>query len=142
MPKWELKWRAHNRRLLVNELKNYHNIRQRLIERISDTASLSTFYARDDAEMIRGGHISNPTLKKALDLMTDQEIQELQRRVKGIEAGLDACPAKVRFVIEKSSWSHLNINDICERLHIAQPTYYLYRSTGLKIIAEKLGWPV
>jgi RinA family phage transcriptional activator len=95
-----------------------------------------------DDSGIRGTDISNPTASKALQMITNKRLAQLQKTIKAIEGIMMRLPEeKYRLIVLKYWTKPQPLNDvgISMELNCSLSTYYEWKNAILKLIAIELG---
>lgn len=131
-----------NFKLIETELRNYRNSIRDLKE-IED----SILYASGGGSEIRGSGLSDTTSSKAIKLVSNVYLRELQRRVEAIQYGIDVFKAtgnvkKYEFIKLKYFEGKLNNYGIMLKLDLDAGMLYRWRKELVELIANRLGWKV
>lgn len=131
-----------NFKLIETELRNYRNSIRDLRE-IED----SILYAGGNGNEIRGSGTSDPTSSKAIKLVSNVYLRELQRRIEAIQYGIDVFKAtgnekKYEFIKLKYFEGRLNNYGIMVQLDLDAGMLYRWRKELVELIANRLGWKV
>jgi RinA family phage transcriptional activator len=93
------------------------------------------------AQEIRSTDIKKPTEIKALQLLSNNHMVEMKRRLDAVEYALSHVDTiRQQLIAEKYFVMDLTDAGIMDKLHIERATYYRYRRDVIELIADRLGW--
>ncbi len=95
-----------------------------------------------DDSGIRGGGVGSPTESKAINLMTNKYLIQLNRNLRAVAKVLDSLPAEKFLLVELKFWSHpqlLSDEGIAQKLGIDRATFYRWKSAIIRAVAVELG---
>jgi len=133
-------------KLIESELTSYPETIKKLRELEEEIASPSG--VQDSVVSVRKEGHGDPTFSKAFRMMTSLELLEMRKRIEAIQymeriLQLSSDPARYK-MIELAYWSKdkHSVVSICQKLHISQSTYFVWRKQALALVAERLGWVI
>lgn len=124
---------------IEDELRDYDTTK-RDWEEIQDSIVSGSGHGDDSG--IRGTDISNPTASKALQLITNKRLAQLEKTIKAVESVVTRLPEeKFKLVVLKYWTKPQPLNDVgmAMALNCSQSTFYEWKNGILKLIAIELG---
>ena len=130
------------RKHIEDELRDYQTTKDDW-EEIQDSIVKGSRCGDDSG--IRGTDISNPTASKALQLITNKRLAQLERTIKAVEGVMSRLPEDRHRLVLLKYWTNpqpLNDVGIAMELNCSLSTFYEWKNGILKLIAIELGHEV
>ena len=127
------------RKHIEDELRDYQTTKD---DWESIQADIICGAGHGDDSGIRGTDISNPTASKALQLITNKRLAQLEKTIKAVESVVTRLPEeKFKLVVLKYWTKPQPLNDVgmAMALNCSQSTFYEWKNGILKLIAIELG---
>jgi len=118
-----------------HELYNYQYALQEIEDLREDIIESVPF-----KETIPGsGHISDPTARKAVKLITNKAIKRMSDTILAIERALDRLNPDHRAIFELKHCQRLPWQKVCEEMPVSERTYFRLRRELVYMVALEMG---
>lgn len=126
-----------NFKMIEYELYNYKASKGKLKE-MRDDILLGGF----EKSEIRSSGVSKPSENKALQLMSNKKIIEIERRIKAIELTYQYLDKVRKTLLEEKYFNKRTDIAVMQIIHVEHTAYYKYRRDIIISIADILGWTI
>jgi RinA family phage transcriptional activator len=122
-------------RYVEHELFNYAETKQQIKELQQNIIESTPF-----AETIPGGgHISDPTARKAIKLVTSTAIARMERNVRAIDRAMKLLPEQHQMLFELKYQQGKSMARVCDEIPASERSYFRWRKEIVEVVAREMG---
>jgi RinA family phage transcriptional activator len=121
------------------ELRNYDNTKQEWEDIHTSIVDASPYM---DGQP-RGSDVSNPTESKAIRLITNKRLEQLERTMKAVERIVTNLPSSKLKLVQLKYWTEpqlLTDIGIAQKLNCSRSTFYEWDNMILTALAREMGF--